>query len=104
MELSRLFTNRALTTSALQHPVAERVRAGTTCRAEILAAMARLYAGGPPQWHARDVIVAEVQRVASRYPVGTIRRVLLYDLVGRSAFNHVATHEVERRSDEFRLR
>lgn len=45
--------------------------------------------------------LAEVRRITTRYPAGTIRRILLYDLVGRSTFNHVALGEVERRGGEF---
>jgi len=71
---------------------------------EILAAFHRLDGDGPPRWHSRDEILAEVRRVTPRYPSGTVRRILLYDLVGRSTLNHVASSDVERRGEAFRLR
>ena len=52
----------------------------------------------------REAVIAEVLRVTRRYPSGTVRRILLHDLVGRSTSNHVASGEVERRGNEFRLR
>lgn len=104
VELTGLFTNHGLTAPALDFWVSDRVRAGSTCRAEILAAIHRLDGSGPPRWHSRDEVIAEVLRVTRRYPSGTVRRILLYDLVGRSTSNHVASGEVERRGNEFRLR
>lgn len=104
VELTSLFTNQGLTAPPLDFTVSGRVRAGTTCRAEVLAAFNRLDGDGPPRWHARDEVIAEVRRMNRRYPAGTIRRILLYDLVGRPTLNHVASHEVERRGDEYRLR
>ncbi len=104
VDLTVLFTNHDLTAPPLDFTVSNRLRVGTTCRAEILAAIHRLDGDGPPAWHARDEVTAEVRRVTRRYPVGTVRRILLYDLVGRTTFNHVATNEVERRGNEFRLR
>lgn len=104
VELTALFANQGLTAPPLDFTVSDRVRAGTTCRAEILAAFNRLDGDGPPKWHARDEVIAEVRRMNRRYPAGTIRRILLYDLVGRSTLNHIASDEVERRGDEFRLR
>ena len=44
-ELTALFTNRALTAPPLDLTVFDRVRAGTTCSAEILAAFNRLRRG-----------------------------------------------------------
>jgi len=67
-------------------------------------AIRRLDGGGPPRWHLRDKIIAEVRRVNRRYSADTDRRILLYDLVGRTTFNHVVSNEVERRGNEFRLR
>jgi hypothetical protein len=104
VELAALFTNRGLTAPPLDFSVAGRVRAGTTCRAEILAALNRLDGGGQPQWHSRDEVIAEVRRVNLRYPAGTIRRILLYDLIDRSTLNHIASDDVERDRDRFRLR
>ena len=60
-------------------------------------AIRRLDGGGPPRWHLRDKIIAEVRRVNRRYSADTDRRILLYDLVGRTTFNHVASSVVERR-------
>ena len=102
VDLTVLFTNQGLTAPALDFTVSDRVRAGTTCREEILRAIERLDGGGPPKWHQRDEIIAEVQRVNRRYPAGTIRRVLCYDLIGRATMNHVATRHVERRDGWFR--
>ncbi len=102
MDLTVLFTNHGLTAPPLDFTVSDRVRAGTTCRAEILAAINRLDGDGPPAWHSREDIIVEVRKVTPRYPSGTIRRILLYDLVGRPTFNHIATKELERRGDEFR--
>jgi hypothetical protein len=104
VDLTSLFTNQGLTAPALGFTVPDRVRTGTTCRAEILAAFKRLDGDGPPKWHSREELIAEVRRMNRRYPAGTIRRILLYDLVGRSTLNHIASDEVERRGDEFRLR
>lgn len=104
VELASLFANQGLTAPTLDFRVSDRVRARTTCRKEILAAIRRLDGGGPPRWHSRAEIPAEVQRVTTRYPVGTIRRILQYDLVGRTTLNHVASSDVERRGEEFRLR
>ncbi len=101
MELTALFTHHGLTAPTIDFTVTGRVRAGTTCRAEILAAIVRLDGDGPPLWHSRNAVIAEVRRITTRYPAGTIRRILLYDLVGRSTFNHVASGEVERRGGEF---
>jgi hypothetical protein len=83
--LTSLFTNQGLATPPLDFTVSDRVRAGTTCRAEILAAFNRLDGNGPPKWHAREEVIAEVRRVNRRYPAGTIRRVLWYDVIGRGA-------------------
>lgn len=104
MKLAALFSNRGLTAPTLGFRVSNRVRAGSTCRTEILAAINRLDGSGPPRWHSRDEVNAEVLRVTWRYPSGTVRRILLYDLVGRSTSNLVASGEVERRGNEFRLR
>ena len=104
VELSALFTNHGLTAPAIDFTVSGRVRSRTTCRFEVLQAMKRLDGAGPKRWHTRDEIIAEVQRVVSRYPAGTIRRVLLYDLSGRATLNHVASNDVERRGMEFRRR
>lgn len=104
VELTSLFTNQGLTARTLDFTVSDRVRAGTTCRAEILAAISRLDGDGPPQWHFRSAVIAEVRRMTTRYPAGAIRRILLCDLVGRSTFNHIASHEVERRGNESRRR
>ncbi|TEX45482.1 MAG: hypothetical protein B7C54_10395 [Acidimicrobiales bacterium mtb01] len=104
MDLTSLFTNHGLTAPTLDFKVSDRVRAGTTCRAEILAAFKRLDGDGPPQWHAREEVIAEVRRVNARYPSGTVRRILVYDLVGRCTLNHVASEEVERRENLFRRR
>ena len=102
--MAALFSNRGLTAPTLGFRVSDRVRAGSTCRTEILAAINRLDGSGPPRWHSRDEVNAEVLRVTWRYPSGTVRRILLYDLVGRSTSNLVASGEVERRGNEFRLR
>jgi hypothetical protein len=102
VELTSLFTNQGLTAPPLDFTASDRVRAGTTCRAEILAALNRLDGGGSPKWHQMAEVIAEVQRVNRRYPAGTIRRVLCYDLVGRGTMNHVATRQVERRDGRFR--
>jgi len=104
VELTALFANRELTAPTLDFTVSDRVRAGTTCRGEILAAIRRLEGDGPPRWHSRAEIIAEVQRVTQRYPAGIIRRILQYNLVGRTTLNHVASSDVERRGKEFRLR
>jgi len=104
VELTSLFTNQGLTAPTLDFTVSDRVRAGTTCRAEILAAFNRLDGDGPPKWHARDEVIAEVRRVNRHYPLGTIRRILVYDLVGRSTLHHVASDEFERNGDHFRRR
>ena len=104
VELAALFANHGLTAPMLDFTVSDRVRAGTTCRAEILAAINRLDGDGPPRWHSRDEVIAEVQRVTQRYPVATIRRILLYDLVGRTTLNHVATDVLERRNNDVRRR
>lgn len=66
VELTALFTNRNLTAPPLDFTVSDRVRAGFTCRSEILAAINRLDVGGPPRWHARDEVIAEVRRVTRR--------------------------------------
>ncbi|CAB4324084.1 unannotated protein [freshwater metagenome] len=102
VELTALLTNRGLTAPPLDFTVSDRVRAGTTCRVEILAAVSRLDGDGPPSWHSRDEVIAEVQRATPRYPAGTIRRILQYDLVGRATLHHLAEKELERRGDEFR--
>lgn len=104
VELTALFANHGLTSPPLDFRVSDRVRARTTCREEILAAIRRLDGGGPPRWHLRDKVIAEVERVTTRYPAGTIRRILQYDLVGRTTLNHFASSDVERRGEEFRLR
>ncbi len=104
MELTALFANHGLTAPTLDFRVSDRVRAGTTCRGEILAAIRRLDGKGSPRWHSCDEITAEVQRATTRYPAGTIRRILQYDLVGRSTLNHVATNWQERKGNEFRRR
>lgn len=104
VELTALFANHGLTAPTLDFTVSDRVRAGSTCREEILAAIHRLDGDGAPRWHSRDEVIAEVQRVTQRYPVATIRRILLYDLVGRTTLNHVASDDVERDRDRFRLR
>ena len=104
VELTSLFTNQGLTAPPLDFTVSDRVRRGTTCRAEILSAFNRLDGDGPPRWHARDEVIAEVRRVNRRYPAGTIRRILHYDLVGRSTLNHIASGDLERDGDRFRLR
>ena len=104
VELAALFANHGLTAPMLDFTDSDRVRAGTTCRAEILAAINRLDGDGPPRWHSRDEVIAEVQRVTQRYPVATIRRILLYDLVGRTTLNHVATDVLERRNNDVRRR
>lgn len=91
MELTALFANRGLTAPTLDFTDSDRVRTGSTCRTEILAAVNRLDGGGPPRWHSRDEVIAEVLRVTRGYPSGTVRRILLYDLVGRSTSNHVAS-------------
>jgi hypothetical protein len=102
VELTSLFANQGLTAPPLDFTVSGRVRAGTTCRAEVLAAFNRLDGDGPPRWHSRDEVIAEVRRVTQRYPAGTIRRILGYDLAGRATMNHVATSQIERRRDSFR--
>jgi len=102
VELTGLFTNRGLTAPPLDFTVSDRDRAGTTCRAEILAALNRLDGEGPPSWHSRGEVIAEVQRATPRYPAGTIRRILQYDLVGRPTLHHLAEKKLERRGDEFR--
>jgi len=104
VDLTSLFTNRGLTAPPLDFAVSGRVRAGTTCRAEVLAAFNRLDGDGPPRWHSRDEVIAEVRRVSQRYPAGTIRRSLCYDLVGHSTVNHVASNELERSGNDFRRR
>ena len=104
VELTALFANRGLTAQPLDFTVSDRVRAGITCRAEILAAINRLDGGGPPRWHSRAEIIAEVQRATTRCPVATIRRIMLYDLVGRTTLNHVATEVLERRNNDVRRR
>lgn len=104
MELAALFANHGLTAPTLDFTVSDRVRAGSTCREEILAAIHRLDGDGAPRWHSRDEVIAEVQRVTQRYPVATIRRILLYDLVGRTTLNHVATDVLERRNNDVRRR
>lgn len=68
-----------------------------TCRKEILAAIGRLDRVGPSRWHARGEVVAEVRRLNRRYSPGTMRRILVYDLVGRSTLNHVATDKLDRK-------
>jgi hypothetical protein len=75
-----------------------------TCRKEILAAICRLDGDGPSRWHSQDEVVAEVRLATLRYPAGTIRRILLYDLVGRSTLNHLPSNELEREGDRFRYR
>ena len=102
LELSALFANHGLTAPPIDFTVSGRVRSRTTCRFEVLQAMKRLDGTGPHRWHTCDEIIAEVQRVVSRYPAGTIRRVLVYDLTGRATLNHVASNDVERRGMEFR--
>lgn len=104
VELTSLFTNQGLTAPPLDFTVSDRVRAGTTCRAEILAAITRLDGDGPPRWHARDEVIAEVRRVNRRYPADTVRRILLYDLVGHSTLNRVASDELERNGGAVRRR
>jgi len=104
VELTSLFTNQGLTAPPLDFTVSDRVRAGTTCRAEILAAINRLDGEGPPRWHSRDAVIDEVRRVSQRYPAGTIRRILQYDLVGLSTLNHLPSNELEREGDRFRAR
>ena len=104
VELTSLFTNQGLTAPPIDFTVSDRVRAGTTCRAEILAALKRLDGDGPPQRHSRDEVISEVRRATRRYPVGTIRRILVYDLVGHPTVNHVATSELERSGNDFRRR
>ena len=104
VELAALFANHGLTAPTLDFTVSDRVRAGSTCREEILAAIHRLDGDGAPRWHSRDEVIAEVQRVTQRYPVATIRRILLYDLVGRTTLNHVATDVLERRNNDVRRR
>jgi len=104
VDVTVLFANQGLTAPALDFTLSDRVRAGATCRAEILADIHRLDGDGPPSWHSRDEVITEVRRVTRRYPDGTVRRILLYDLVGRSTFNHVATNDVERWDDAFGLR
>ncbi len=42
VELTTIFTNQGLTAPPLDFTVSDRVRAGTTCRAEILEAFNRL--------------------------------------------------------------
>jgi hypothetical protein len=104
VELTALFANHGLTASTPDFTVSDRVRAGSTCRAEILAAFNRLDGAGARRWHVRDEVIAEVLRANHRYPEGTIRRVLLYDLCGWSTPNHVATDTVEREGERFRRR
>lgn len=104
MEPTALFAHRGLTAPPLDFTISDRVRAGTTCRAEILAAINRLDGDGPPRWHSRDEVIAEVRRATTKYPVATIRRIMLYDLVGRMTPNHVATDVLERRNNDVRRR
>ena len=104
VELTALFTNRSLTAPALDFTVSDRVRAGTTCRAEILAAFDRLDGDGLPSWYSRQDVIAEVRRATRRYPSGTVRRILLYDLVGRPTPNHIVSRELERSGEWFRRR
>ena len=104
VELTALFTNHGLTAPAVDFTVVGRVRAGSTCREEILAAIRRPDGNGAPRWYSRDEVIAEVQRVTQRYPVATIRRILLYDLVGRTTLNLVATDVLERRNNDIRRR
>ena len=84
VDLTSLFANHGLTAPPFDFTASDKVRAGSTCRTEILAAFNRLDGDGPPKWHARDDVIAEVRRVTPRYPVGTIRRILLYDLFDRA--------------------
>jgi hypothetical protein len=44
----------------------------------------------------RAEVIAEVRMVNDRYSVGTIWRVLLYDLCGRATPNHLVTNAIER--------
>jgi len=104
VELTALFTHQGLTAPPLDFSVSGRARSGTACRAEILAAVDRLDGDGPPQWHGRDEVIAEVRRVIRRYPAGTIRRILLSDLVGHPTFNHVVTNDLECSRNDFRRR
>lgn len=103
-ELTALFADEGLTAQPLDFTFSDRVGAGTTCRAEILTALNRLDGDGPPTWQARDEVIAEVSRVNRRYPVGTIRRIPVYDFVGHPTVNHVATSELERSGNDFRRR
>jgi hypothetical protein len=104
VELTSIFTNQGLTAPPRDFSVSDRVRAGTTCRKEMLAAIGRLNGAGPSRWHSQDEVVAEVRLATLRYPAGTIRRILLYDLVGRSTLNHLPSNELEREGDRFRYR
>ena len=104
VELTALFTNQGLTAPELKFGIPRRVRAGTTCRAEILAAVDRLDGGGPAKWHLRDDIIDEVQSATTRYSRSTIRRILSYDIAGVVTSHHVATQDLERDGDWFRRR
>ncbi len=104
MDLTSLFTNQGLTAPPIDFSVPSRVRSGSTCRDEILLAIQRLDDVGPPRWHTRGEVIAEVQRATQRYPVGSIRRILLYDLVGRPTFNHITSMDLERDGEMFRRR
>lgn len=57
--------------------------------------MKRLDGAGPHRRHTSDEFIAEVQRVVSRYPVGTIRRVVLCDLRDPTGPHHVKSIDVE---------
>jgi len=102
VELTALFTNHGLTAPTLDFTVSDRVRARSTCRSEILAAFNRLDGGGPPQWHTREEVIAEVHRVNRRYSASTIRRILCYDLVGHATPNHVSQVDLERQENQFK--
>lgn len=64
VELTALFANHGLVAPSLDFTVSGRTRAGTTCQAEILAAINLLDGDGPLQWHSLDAVIAKVKSSA----------------------------------------
>ena len=102
VELTALFANQGFTAPVEAFRVSGRVRTGTTCRLEVLSAIDRLDGVGPRRWHTREEITQAVLKATRRYSVETIRRILCYDLVGRSTSHHVVSRDLERVGSLFR--